>query len=296
MPCFLPCLSKLKIKCENLAFSLPRIPHVQELEPANCENQQQVESFFEALKQMETSPRNLCLSDCSSVTSVGCLPTTLKKLEISSCKKFEFPSYHLHESFQVLSIYSSCDSFTILHLDSFPHLKRLLICGPESLESLSMSDELCQDLKFLSSVTISKCPCFVSFPKGGLRAPNPTHICFVGCKKLKSLPEKMHNLLPSLEVLRIEHCSEIESFPKGGLPCSLSTLVSACCHKLIATRSNWNLQRLPNLTHFTRFEEMKLWSPSQKRGYCLPLLPIFQSRHFQVLKLWTKMGFNNSIP
>ncbi|EXB40329.1 hypothetical protein L484_017471 [Morus notabilis] len=148
-----------------------------------------------------------------------------------------------------------------------------------------MSDELCQDLKFLSSVTISKCPCFVSFPKGGLRAPNLTHISFVGCKKLKSLPEKMHNLLPSLEVLRIEHCPEIESFP-----CSLSTLVIACCHKLIATRSNWNLQRLPNLTQSTIFEENEVVESFPEEGLLPSTITDLSIEAFSSLKALDKNG------
>ena len=203
-PCFLASMTKLTIKCKNLVFSVPRMPGVRDIELDGYANDQlQVESFFQALKKTETSPQHLCISNCSSLIPVGCLPTTLETQHLSWCKKLEFPFLHLKESLKVLTMLGSCESLRSFPLNSFPKLKQLSIYCSESLESLSVSDGLCEDLRFLSSLHIRDCLTFVSFPEAGLSAPNLTSLEIENCEKLKSLPEKMHNLLPSLKFLFI---------------------------------------------------------------------------------------------
>nr|XP_016486894.1 PREDICTED: putative disease resistance protein At3g14460 [Nicotiana tabacum] len=64
------------------------------------------------------------------------------------------------------------------------------------------------------------------------------------CKKLKSLPEHMQELLPSLKKLELQNCPEIESFPEGGLPFNLEVLKIWNCNKLVNGRKEWRLQRL----------------------------------------------------
>ena len=64
------------------------------------------------------------------------------------------------------------------------------------------------------------------------------------CKSLKSLPEEMHTLLPSLVTLRLDTCPELESFPEGGLPSNLKTLVIYDCDKLISYCMELGLQVL----------------------------------------------------
>ncbi|KAF3637307.1 hypothetical protein FXO38_23780 [Capsicum annuum] len=44
------------------------------------------------------------------------------------------------------------------------------------------------------------------------------------CEKLKRLREHMHELLPSLKILKQENCPKIESFLKGGLPFNLQVV------------------------------------------------------------------------
>lgn len=68
------------------------------------------------------------------------------------------------------------------------------------------------------------------------------------CEKLKSLPEHMKELLPSLKELKMYDCPEIESFPEGGLPFNLEVLKIWNCKKLVNGRKEWGLQRLPCLT------------------------------------------------
>ncbi|PHT69257.1 hypothetical protein T459_28744 [Capsicum annuum] len=67
------------------------------------------------------------------------------------------------------------------------------------------------------------------------------------CKKLKRLPERMQELLPSLKELRLWKCPEIESFPDGGLPFNLQLLEISYCEKLVNGRKEWRLQRLLSL-------------------------------------------------
>ena len=68
------------------------------------------------------------------------------------------------------------------------------------------------------------------------------------CEKLKSLPEHMKELLPSLKKLCLDKCPEIESFPEGGLPSNLQVLQISGCKKLVNGRKEWGLQRLSCLT------------------------------------------------
>jgi hypothetical protein len=68
---------------------------------------------------------------------------------------------------------------------------------------------------------------------------------------MKSLPEYMDSLLPSLVEISLRRCPELESFPKGGLPCKLESLEVYACKKLINACSEWNLQKLHSLSRLT---------------------------------------------
>ncbi|BBH05177.1 NB-ARC domain-containing disease resistance protein [Prunus dulcis] len=133
-----------------------------------------------------------------------------------------------------------------LPLDYFPKLKRLVLCRT-NIECLTLSQEserrklLCLEYLYIY------CPSFVCFPHGGLHAPNLTNINICRCKKLRSLPEHMHTLLPSLQSMDITECPELESFPDGGLPSKLKSLRIESCRKLIANRMQWALGRLTSL-------------------------------------------------
>ncbi|PHU03675.1 hypothetical protein BC332_28926 [Capsicum chinense] len=76
-----------------------------------------------------------------------------------------------------------------------------------------------------------------------------TSLFIYECKKLKRLPERMQELLPSLKLLQLWNCPEIESFPDGGLPFNLQVLQIRNCEKLENGRKEWRLQRLPSLSH-----------------------------------------------
>ncbi|OMP07150.1 disease resistance protein [Corchorus olitorius] len=106
-------------------------------------------------------------------------------------------------------------------------------------------------LPSLNSLRISLCPNFVSFPVGGLHAPNLTRLEVSDCVDLKSLPEKMYSLLPALISLKICNCPQLESFPEGGLPSILNSLFVSFCDKLTANLKDWDLQRLNSLKIFS---------------------------------------------
>lgn len=129
---------------------------------------------------------------------------------------------------------------------------------------------VCQDLTSLSSLTISGCPNFISFPNGGLPTPNLIYLSLKDCEKLKMMPEKMNDLLPSLQYLYISNCPLLESFPETGLPSNLCTLKVKNCPKLIACRMNWNLKTLKALTHFTIGDEGENVELFPEEGFLLP--------------------------
>ncbi|XP_011020963.1 PREDICTED: putative disease resistance RPP13-like protein 1 [Populus euphratica] len=107
-------------------------------------------------------------------------------------------------------------------LDLLPMLDSLSIIDCPDLESLCAYERPLNDLTFLRSLEIQKCPKLVSFP-----------------------------LLPSLYSLTISDCSEVELCPEGGFPSTLQSLEIWRCNKLIAGRMQWGLQTLPSLSHFT---------------------------------------------
>lgn len=105
------------------------------------------------------------------------------------------------------------------------------------------SPALCSLTRFSSR----HCTEFVSFPQGGLFVPQHESV-IENCKNLKSLPDHMHTLLPSLQSLELLNCAELESFPECGLPSILNLLSISKRHNLFARRMQWNLQRLTSLT------------------------------------------------
>ncbi|XP_062016869.1 putative disease resistance protein At3g14460 [Rosa rugosa] len=135
-----------------------------------------------------------------------------------------------------------------LPLDYFPKLKTLVVCRTNIYSLTFVQETTCEELQFLDYMYIY-CPNFVCFPSGGLHAPNLTKIHIVRCKKLRSLPEEMHTLLPFLQSMEIKDCPELESFPEGGLPSKLKLLHIESCKKLIANRMQWGLQRLVSLEY-----------------------------------------------
>ncbi|KAG4393228.1 hypothetical protein GLYMA_03G043625v4 [Glycine max] len=204
-----------------------------------------------------TCLQHLTLRDCSSAISFpgGRLPASLKDLHISNLKNLEFPTQHKHDLLESLSLHNSCDSLTSLPLATFPNLKSLKIGNCEHMESLLVSGA--ESFKSLCSLTIFRCPNFVSFWREGLPAPNLTQIEVLNCDKLKSLPDKMSSLFPKLEVLKISNCPEIESFPEGGMPPNLRTVSIENCEKLMSGLAWPSMGMLTDLSVWGRCDGIK---------------------------------------
>ncbi|XVF30668.1 hypothetical protein REPUB_Repub16aG0078200 [Reevesia pubescens] len=179
-----------------------------------------------------------------------------------------------------------CDALGSFPLGSFPKLNRLDI-------------DSCQDLKWngascLNFLYIKYCPNLICFEiEEGFSATNLTSIWLSNCKKLKTLPEQMQSLFPSLVNLGIRNCPEIESFP--GLPSKLQSIYISSSDKLIAglIRREWSLQSLPSLTRFQISNAKEIESfPDEEllpstlthlEIYSLPNLKILNEKGFQHL-------------
>ncbi|KAF3974822.1 hypothetical protein CMV_001869 [Castanea mollissima] len=250
LPNQLPSLTHLTIEeCQQLVVSLPLSLAVHELNLKDCSKVQ--------LKEMPPKLHSLTIEGCHILQSFvelmmspprGFLLITLKSLTI--CGILELPRGHCYPSLERLRLRGGHDSLWSFPLEFYPKLKFLEMYGCENLESFSVSEGSHLDLTSLTLLEIRNCPNFVSFPNGGLCAPNLTQVTIINCKKLKSLPERMHALLPSLVDLRLSLCPELESFPDDGLPSNLKTLAICFCDKLFSHRLEWGLQGLHSLRSF----------------------------------------------
>nr|POF00446.1 putative disease resistance rpp13-like protein 1 [Quercus suber] len=238
LPSLLPSLSIIKIRdCPQLIASLLSPSALHELALTNCDKV--------ALKELSPKLQSLGIGGCHVTLLEGGLPTTLKTLQINGV--LQLPGGHYYPSIESLKANRGPGSLWSLPLEFFPKLKSIEIENSDNLESLSTSDISLLDLTSLTKLTIQFCPNFVSFPSGGLCAPNLTQISIYDCGKLKSLAEGMHTLLPSLLHLELENCPELESFPEGGLPYNLQILEIDGCDKLFLRRMEWGLQSLHSL-------------------------------------------------
>ncbi|XP_059434746.1 putative disease resistance protein At3g14460 [Corylus avellana] len=266
LPIHLPSLAKLEItECPLLVFSLPMFPAICQLNLTRCNEVllKELPTRIQVLKVggcdaldsqanimmgPSSSLQELEVSDCSSFVSLSkCdLASTLKSLIIRNCGILELPMYPIFSSLKKLYLFNIHGALKSVPLDLFPKLCDIYIFGCRNLESLTVSEEHRHDLMTLQ-IQIIDCPCFVSFPKGGLRAANLTLLWVWNCGSLRSLPDKMHSFLSSLEELQIVNCAEVESFPEGGLPCNLKSMSIIDCDNLVAERMGWGLQKLPFL-------------------------------------------------
>ncbi|KAG5572680.1 hypothetical protein H5410_062446 [Solanum commersonii] len=255
-----PILEKLSIhKCRKLMGKLPEnLSSLTELSISECpqlnlETSIQLSSVqifyvfdyplfrsqFEGMKQIV----ELYIRDCNSLTSLpfSILPSTLKEIRISCCQKLklEEPVGHCNMFLEELTLLD-CDCIDDISPELLPtarglrvqrcqNLTRILI--PTATESLYIWN--CENLEILSVAV-------------GTHESAMTYLGIDGCWKLKTLPDHMQELLPSLNILHLHHL-EIEFFPEGGLPFNLQKLEICSCTKLVNGRKEWRLQRLREL-------------------------------------------------
>jgi Leucine-rich repeat (LRR) protein len=230
---------------------------------------------------------NSCLEhlEVSCCDTLKGVPSTLKTLHIYSCMMLAFPTHMYYLSLEILSL-DRCH-LTSFPLDLFPKLFRIQFRWCDNLESLTVPENCEHDLVTL---LIQDCRNFVSFPKGGLHAPSLTSLSVIHCRSLRLLPDKMHLLLPSLEVLLVSECPKVESLPEGGLPSNLKSIEIDRCDKLIASRMGWGLQNLPFLSHFKimgEYEDVESLEAAQLLPTSLTSLSISR---FPNLKCLDKKG------
>ncbi|XP_049381048.1 putative disease resistance RPP13-like protein 1 [Solanum stenotomum] len=238
-----PTLESLSIRnCPELSLETPiQLSSLKRFEVSGCrvgvvfDDAELLRSQLEGMKQIE----ELRIRDCNSVTSFpfSILPTTLKTISISYCRKLKLdpPVGEMSMFLDELRL-EECDCMDdISHLRARSlsvykchNLTRFLI--PTATERLYIWN--CENLEKLSVAC------------GGTQMTSLTIGC---CWKIKCLPEHMQELLPSLKKLLLWDCPEIESFPQGGLPFNLEVLDITECKKLVNGRKEWRLQRLPCL-------------------------------------------------
>ncbi|XP_024158616.1 putative disease resistance RPP13-like protein 1 isoform X2 [Rosa chinensis] len=192
--------------------------------------------------------------NCWSLLSVEQLPS-LQELEIEGFNGALTVGSKPSPNLRKLSLRSCPEVIGTFMLACFPKLEILKLkhVNVESLDSAT--------LLALVKLSIFYCPKFVGFRDGGLDAPSLMILKVETCPKLRSLPQHMHNLLPSLSYFELSDCPELESFPEGGLPSKLEVLRILRCKKLlIGNRMQWGLPTLTSLeflsVHFEGCEQV----------------------------------------
>ncbi|XP_022748036.1 putative disease resistance RPP13-like protein 1 [Durio zibethinus] len=318
LPEHLPSLTKVVIEnCGKLGGLLPKAPSIFQLELERCdalqleplpcglrelriEDSNVNDSKLKKMMQRCTRLEKLTMRDCYNLRSIaeGSLPNTLKQLNIDSCRFLDYSKIILYTSLESLDIVGRrCYALKSFPLASFPMLNRVSIKGCEDLKSIGASEgPHRQHLASLNSLEICDCPNLISFQiEEGLSATNLTSLDFYSCVNLKSMPEHMQSLFPSLVHLSIDDCPEIESFPREGLPSKLNRIYISRSDKLIAgmMRREWSLQTLPSLTRFSIYHAREMESfpdehllPSSLTSlviWGLPNLKLLSGKGFQHL-------------
>ncbi|XP_062119316.1 putative disease resistance RPP13-like protein 1 [Humulus lupulus] len=231
LPYLLPSLTELDIfSCPELGSWLPMMPNASKVSIYWCEKLAGFRS-------------------CNGLQNVDqwCVPANLRNLHISCCGSIEFLPPDKYECLQELSIKYSSSYFELLHIDSFPNIRKVNIYNCKNVESFSQFNS---PIYSLSTLYIEGCPNFTLLPDSNFHCPILTQLELSCCNKLRFLPVKLPSLLPSLQELVIYDCPELESLPRFGLPLSLRELTIQGCDKVIASRMSWNLRALPNLISF----------------------------------------------
>ncbi|KAF7137670.1 hypothetical protein RHSIM_Rhsim07G0060500 [Rhododendron simsii] len=291
LPTNVPSLARLKIvDCPELVASLSRTTSISSLVLKQCQGVQSEWQSVSSVEKLEISGFESLKEFASELVTL----TNLKELKVensSLCVPISEEISHCSMFLERLTL-DNCESLKSLQLGLFPKLQSLGIKDCKNFETLLIPDGIVlENVTLLEKLSISNCNNMLSFPCGGLPAPNLSSLSLFRCEKLKALPEQMHTLLSSLQSLDLSRCPEIESFPKGGLPSKLGHLKIWNCKKLVGGRRDWGLQILTSLTSFS------LWGESEDVLESFPeeglLPPTVRFLHFgdlQNLKSLNKRG------
>ncbi|XVF83163.1 hypothetical protein PTKIN_Ptkin16aG0111600 [Pterospermum kingtungense] len=329
LPEHLPRLTKLEIQsCGNLEGLLPTAPSICQLtlwecdilqmEPLPCRLRELTlckvnidNSTLEQMMQQCSHLEDLNIWDCCNLRSLpeGSLPMTLKKLVIGRCDVLDYSKILMYTSLESLFIGEWRSNIPhdpleeCFPLGSFPMLNSLYINTCKDLKSIGAlggpHQQQQQHLSCLNYLRIFECPNLISCfeIEEGLSATNLTSLGLNHCVNLKSLPDQMRSLFPSLEQLSIFNCPEIESFPKEGLPSKLKGIYVGSSAKLtggmMRRNREWTLQTLPSLTHFT-ISDSKLEIECFPDEHLLPSsLTCLEIRSLPNLKVLDDKGFQH---
>ncbi|XP_028802648.1 putative disease resistance protein RGA4 [Neltuma alba] len=223
--------------CPQLVALVPRAPTIQRLTLENCGNVrlEYIPSTLKALRFRGPCVNVSLLEKIEHTINNSCI----ELVSIYDCPDWEFPLKQHHESLREMRLYRSCGSLGTFALGQFPALQHLYLHGCNSLEMISIAEG--RNHGSLTTLNITKCPKFVSFPKEGYSAPRLKYCYFGDMENLKSLPEHINIFAPSLSQLCIRDCAQMESLPEGGLPSKLTRLRINRCPKLFTCRMQWGL-------------------------------------------------------
>ncbi|KAL5802144.1 hypothetical protein ACOSQ4_030449 [Xanthoceras sorbifolium] len=251
-------ITKLRIEnCSNLV-SFPEVCflfNLSELEIIDCNA---LSSLPSGMNCKNACLGSLNVENCNSLTFIvrGQLPSSVKRLEIQSCRKLEYLWDDKEESCTSLVGDENSDNTSTSLLEYLKvRLCRSLRCLsssgqlPEALQHLYV--ERCSQLSMLlsSSGQLPKALCTLSVlhvPKLQSVAESFRNnkaleeIKIWVCESLKTIPEGLHNLC-HLQKITILGCRSIECFAEEGLPSTkLSEVHIGYCGKL---------KSLPNRFH-----------------------------------------------
>ncbi|KAH0746957.1 hypothetical protein KY285_008614 [Solanum tuberosum] len=301
-----PALEELKIKnCPELSLETPiQLSSLKRFKVSDSpkvgvvfDDAELFRSQLEGMKQIE----ELYIGYCNSLAffPFSILPTTLKRIQIYGCKKLklEVPVGEMSMFLEELFV-EGCDCIDDISPELLPRTRKLIVVNCHNLTRflIPTATETRLHMGNCENVEILSVAC------GGTQM---TSLFIEGCKKLKWLPERMQELLPSLKRLNLENCPEIESFPEGGLPFNLQQLEIKDCKKLVNGRKEWHLQRLPCLTelwisHDGSDEEIvggENWElPSSIQSLAIWNLKTLSSQHLKNLTSLQSLSIMGNLP
>ncbi|XP_062115290.1 putative disease resistance RPP13-like protein 1 isoform X2 [Humulus lupulus] len=251
-------------KCWELRGDLPPLlPSLAKLDIRECWR------LASSLPLMPTV-RTVSINHCHGVKSCNSLQTFDNLEDLHLIYSFPMPHYfgnidflltYNYKSLQNLYLYGISTSLKLLPLDIFPDIRNLRVRACRNLESFSVSKILIS----LSTLTIE------------------------GCHNFTLLPD---SILPCLRQLVIRDCPKLESLPRSWLLFSLRELTILSCNKVIASRKNWNLQALPNLTRFCiGYYDSEDMESFLEPGSLPTSLTYLEIDHFDCLKTLDEKGF-----
>ncbi|KAL2491622.1 putative disease resistance RPP13-like protein 1 [Abeliophyllum distichum] len=190
----------------------------------------------ENIVQRLVNLRRVSVKMCPKLLSIQEI-VVIGSIHIENCTSLESLPYNI----------TSCRDLNIRNCPSLKMMTTLEDCST-SLEHLTIGSWVNLNLtnlmgsfhnySSLTSLNIYGCDGLESFPQGGLPIPNLRRLYVSGCRNLRSIPDRMEQLL-SLENLDLHDCPSLtESFhqrniPQGGLPIpNLRRLIISGCRSL----------------------------------------------------------------